>query len=467
MSAKKHIFLSGISGTGMTAVANLLVQKGFIVSGSDNRFYPPTGDFLKNLPVTLYKGFSEKNIIKAAPDMVIIGNALSRGNPEVEYILNRKTPYLSMSGALKKYFMSDTINIVITGTHGKTSTTAILSTVFNSSTHSASFMVGGIPINFSAPSQYKKSKYFIIEGDEYDSAFFEKFPKFLNYAPDILIINNLEFDHADIYDSLQEIKKQFIYLLRLVPTEGLIIANGDDANVREICQHAYSPVIYYGKSKKNEYRFSFAEQNHNSILQIFRHDSQAASVKVPFPLEGTGYNMTAAYIAATNAGLEPRTISTGLNDFKGVKRRLEKIYSDANYTVYDDFAHHPTAVKITLEAVKKSFPQQPLIAVFEPRSNTSIRNIFTEEYAAALSAADYVYLAPAFRKKSMSENDYLDVKKIVSHLKNKGKIAFTGMRHEELWEHLKDSLPPKAVIVMMSNGSFEPLKSTFLAYLKG
>ncbi|MCK5075867.1 MAG: hypothetical protein KAR38_05800, partial [Calditrichia bacterium] len=311
------------------------------------------------------------------------------------------------------------------------------------------------------------SSYFIIEGDEYDSAFFEKFPKFLQYSPQILIINNIEFDHADIYSSLDEIKKQFKYLLRLVPENGIIIANGDDENVKEICESAYSPVIFYGQNKENDFRFKINEEQNIFHLNIYKNSRFEISIPMSFPLEGMGYNMTAAYIAALNAEVEKKELENSFASFKGVKRRLEKIFENRNYIVYDDFAHHPTAVNTTLNAVKKRYPDRHLTAVFEPRSNTSIRNIFLKEYKEALQNADSIYLAPAFKKSSVESGEYLNVEEITDFLSLQGKIAKTAEDYKILFEKCSTSLPENSVIVLMSNGSFEPFKSSFINFLQG
>ena len=326
-------------------------------------------------------------------------------------------------------------------------------------------MVGGIPLDFNTPSKYFPGDYFIIEGDEYDSAFFEKFPKFLQYAPQILIVNNIEFDHADIYNTLQEITQQFRFLLRLVPQNGVVIANGDDEIVRDVCQHSWSPVIYYGTEKRNTVTFVIEQAEGTFFVEISDERNNRIRIPMEFPLEGMGYNMTAAYIAAREAGISREDILKGFQEFKGVKRRLEKIFDQDGLIVYDDFAHHPTAVRITLDAIKQKYPDRPVLAVFEPRSNTSIRNIFVEEYKQALLAADQVFLAPAFKKADVKNEDLLPVGEICNYLNSAGKKASTAEGHEQLFDLCKDSLPVNGVLVLMSNGSFEPFKSKLLEYL--
>lgn len=458
------IHIIGISGTGMSALAHLLYKKKYKISGSDKAYYPPMGDFLKSLPITLFDDYSPQNIHDTKPDIIIVGNAISRGNPELEEALMLRIPLFSMPEVLKYFFLHQSRNIVVTGTHGKTTTTSLLAHLLQAPGYQASFMVGGIPLNFGIPSDLRNPHLFVLEGDEYDSAYFDKSPKFMKYNPYFLIINNIEFDHADIYSNLDEIKKQFYYVSRLVPSNGLIIANGDDPNVKSILKQIHASVVTFGTNPQNDYQFSIISSTDSYFTQIHTPENDNVMIEMLYPMIGMGYNITASFIVCKYLGLKNESILSGMSTFKGVSRRLQTIFKNSQYMVLDDFAHHPTAVKITLEAVKKKFPDQKIIAVFEPRSNTSIRNIFTTEYAEALSIADLIFLAPPYKKKSQQDIHYLDTHSIKDYLTKKGKSCYITQSHKELMESFASNIPEKGIVVLMSNGSFEPFKSNVLRF---
>jgi UDP-N-acetylmuramate: L-alanyl-gamma-D-glutamyl-meso-diaminopimelate ligase len=462
----KKIHFIGIAGTGMSGVAHLLYRKNYEISGSDQAFYPPMGDFLRSLPFTLYEGFSPNNIHQAKPDIIIVGNAISRGNPELEEALLRRIPLLSMPEAMRLFFLIDSRNIVVTGTHGKTTTTSLIAHLLQEKGYDASFLVGGIPLNFGTPSRLNNPYLFVLEGDEYDSAYFDKSPKFMKYLPHFLVINNIEFDHADIYSNLDEIKKQFYYASRLVPSNGLIIANGDDENVMDILKETHARVVTFGQNDHNDFIFNISQKQHKWYLEANSKEAGSFMVEIPFPMSGLGYNMTASIIAARYWGLKNETITLRMSTFKGVARRLQLLFENHRYTIYDDFAHHPTAVKVTLEAVKAKFPQKKVVAIFEPRSNTSIRNIFTHEYADALKHADMVFLAPPYQKMSQAKFRKLDVQTIQQMLVRSGIPTHIGKDYQELLELIHQNLPSSGILVLMSNGSFEPFKSRLLAIFK-
>lgn len=464
-TGKIHII--GIAGTGMSGLASLLLQKGFQVSGSDKAFYPPMGDYLRSLPVNLLEGYDAAHLGQIQPDLIIVGNAISRGNPELEAALIHRIPLLSFPEAMKFFFLMQSRNIVVTGTHGKTTTTSLIAHLLQAPGYEASFLVGGIPVNFGVPASFRNPHLFVIEGDEYDSCYFDKSPKFMKYLPYFLVINNIEFDHADIYSSLEDINRQFYYLSRLVPSNGLIVANGDDKNVREILQHPHSPVIFFGRNPENDVLFRIGRDSNRFILEL-QPDPYRYIFEMPFPMTGLGYNMTAASIIAHQLGLNPRTIADRMATFKGVRRRLEKVFERKNLVIFDDFAHHPTAVRVTLEAVRAKFPTHRLIAVFEPRSNTTIRKVFQQEYATAFSPADEVYLAPVFRKDHLSDNDYLNTSDLAAMIRKSGKFCLATGSHDELLSAVLTTLEsgnPKC-LVMMSNGSFDPFKTDLLKVIR-
>ncbi|GAB4171451.1 MAG: UDP-N-acetylmuramate:L-alanyl-gamma-D-glutamyl-me so-diaminopimelate ligase [Calditrichia bacterium] len=461
----KKIHLIGISGTGMTALTNLLVQSGFMVSGSDIAFYPPMGEFLKSLPIKLYEGYNSKNLTDAQPDVIIVGNAISRGNPELEYALEKRMVMLSLPQAMHHIYLYKSRNIVVTGTHGKTTTTSLVSHILQAPGYNASYFCGGIPLNFGTPSKLGDPELFVLEGDEYDSAYFDKSPKFMKYNPYILILNNIEFDHADIYPSLDDIIRQFYYVTRLVPSNGTIVANGDDANVQQVLKGAHAPIITYGQQSDNDVRFKITQKGNKFFLQIITEKNNEYFIEMNFPMTGLAYNMTASFIAARAMGCSIEQIIAGLASFRGVKRRLEQVAVTDKFIIFDDFAHHPTAVKTTLHALKKKYANDRLIAIFEPRSNTSIRNIFSSDYAEALQIADVVFLAPPFQKKSQQIESPLDLQTIQGKLQKHGTICKIGEDYHDLLGKVRDSLPDSGIVVLMSNGSFEPFKSRFIDYM--
>ena len=468
-SNNKVIHFAGICGTGMASLAVLLKLRGYQVRGSDENVYPPMSDFLAQNKITVQSGFAAKNL-NPAPDLVVIGNALSRGNPEVEAVLERKLPYLSMSELLKEYFIRGKTSLVVSGTHGKTTTSSLLAWVFESAEKAPGFMIGGIAENFKASCCDGDGSYFIIEGDEYDTAFFDKRSKFFHYLPDQLILNNLEFDHADIFDSLADIKKAFRLMLRLIPRNGLIAANGDDVNVQTVLESAYSPVVKFGFGKTSDVRALNLETSESGTAFEVEDKRRKESEQVKkFELKLSGaYNVRNALgviILARYNGITDQTIQAAFNSFQSVRRRQELRGEVNGIAIYDDFAHHPTAVRETVTAIRQKHPGRRLIAVFEPRSNTSVLKIHQEVLIDSFREADEVILTTPHRLAQIPVEQRLEVPEVLKSLNDDKIPAYVFPEVTEIIEHLKTNCRSGDVVLIMSNGKFDNIHQRLLEAL--
>ena len=442
----------------MASLAVLLKLRGHIVSGSDENVYPPMSDFLAENDVAVNKGFSPENL-DPLPDLVVIGNALSRGNPEVEAILDLKIPYISMAELLKEHFIRGKTSLVVTGTHGKTTTTSMLAWVFETAGKAPGFMIGGIAENFGTSCRDAKGSFFITEGDEYDTAFFDKRSKFFHYLPEQLILNNLEFDHADIFNSLDEIKKAFRLMLRLIPKSGLIAANGDDPNVQDVLHSANSPVIRFGFGELCDVRAeNIITSASGTKFDIFDKRQGEFSQKQEFELNLAGkYNVLNALGVITLArhnGISDRDIQGAFDSFKCVRRRQELLGEVNGIAVYDDFAHHPTAVRETIGAIRQKHDDRRIIAVFEPRSNTSVRRVNQDALIDSLLDADVVILTTPYRVEQIPSEERLDVDKVMNSLIEQNVKANYFPDVTGIVEHLKNNCRLGDIVLIMSNGKF-------------
>ncbi|MED5240815.1 MAG: UDP-N-acetylmuramate:L-alanyl-gamma-D-glutamyl-meso-diaminopimelate ligase [SAR324 cluster bacterium] len=466
---KKVIHFSGICGTGMASLAVLLKMRGHRVHGSDENIYPPMSDFLAQNKIAVQSGFSAKNL-ETLPDLVVIGNALSRGNLEVEAVLESKLPYISMAELLKEYFIRGKTSIVVTGTHGKTTTSTLLSWVFESARKKPGFMIGGIAENFGSSCHDGAGDVFITEGDEYDTAFFDKRSKFLHYLPDQLILNNLEFDHADIFDSLEDIKKSFRLLLRLIPKNGLIVANGDDDNVKDVLKSAFSNVIKFGIGEASDVRAVDIEASESGTTFVLCNKIQKNypdSQKFGLKLSGA-YNLMNALgviVIARHNGISDKQIQAAFDSFKSVRRRQELRGEVNGIAVYDDFAHHPTAIRETISAIRQKHPGRRLIAVFEPRSNTSVLKLHQKALIDSFSEADEVILTELHRVEKIPPRERLDIKMVLKTLIKKNISAYEFPEVIEIIEHLKVNCCSGDVVIIMSNGKFDDIHQRFLEEL--
>src|SRR5438067_2610555 len=460
--APKSFHFLGICGTAMGAVAAELQDRGFRVTGSDEKVYTPISPFLEKKGIALKEGFRAENI-PADADLIVIGNAMKRGNPEVEAVLNRKLFYLSLPEVLKNYFLRGRHNLVVTGTHGKTTTTALLSWIMECAKHHPSYMIGGIPRNFGQGARFNESKFFVIEGDEYDTAFFDKRSKFIHYLPELLIVNNVEFDHADIFPDLDAIKLSFRRLVNIVPQNGMIVLNGDDKNCVEVTRDSLAPMLEVGFSRNCAQRIRDVSYSAKKSRFVLREEE----FEIPMFGEFNVRNAAMAISAAKFYGVSAETIRTALPKFEGVARRQEIRGEVRGVRVIDDFGHHPTAIAQTLTALRHRYPKHRLWAIFEPRSNTTRRAVFQHELPKALKIADGVFISQVARLEQISEAERLNPAAVVNEIKQSGRLAFYEANANAIIERIVPMLKKNDIVTVFSNGGFDGIHEKLLRKLKG
>lgn len=443
------IHFLGICGTAMGSVAAAMREGGFTVSGQDDNVYPPMSTFLESKGITITKGFAPEDIPHA--DVIVVGNAMSRGNPAVEAVLNRKLYYLSLPETLKQFFLRGRHNLVVTGTHGKTTTTSLLTWIFESAGRAPSWMIGGIPENLGQGSCLRDSKYFILEGDEYDTAFFDKRSKFIHYLPELVIVNNIEFDHADIYDNLDAIKLTFRRLLNIVPGEGLVLLNADDPNCLDVAKTCPAPIVEVGFSENAANHIRNPRQSGG----ISSFELLGATFEVPLIGDFNIRNAAMAASAAHFYGIPIPEIQKALATFKGIKRRQEVRGVVNGITIMDDFGHHPTAIRETLAGLDQRYPGSRIWAIFEPRSNTTRRAVFQHDLPKAFVRADGVFIAQVARLDQLPEADRLNPGQVVADIAAMGKPAFYEPTADAIIEKLKPLAQSGDVVVVFSNGGFD------------
>jgi len=444
----------------MGAVAAALRERGFKVTGSDETVYPPMSTFLEKKGIALKEGFRPDNIPDDV-DVIVIGNAMKRGNPEVEAILNRKLFYLSLPEVLKNYFLRGRHNLVVTGTHGKTTTTSLLAWIMEKAGRKPGFLIGGIPKNFGEGARLNESKYFVVEGDEYDTAFFDKRSKFVHYLPELVIVNNIEFDHADIFKNIDEVKTQFRHLLRIVPENGMVLFNGDDPNCVEVARECRAQMVEIGVSK------NCAERIRDIACSPGGSSFTLGEDNFEIPLVGE-YNVRNAAMAVAAARFYdvPKTkIHNALKSFSGIARRQEVRGEVRGIKVIDDFGHHPTAISQTLQALRLRFPGQRMWAIFEPRSNTTRRAVFQKELPEAFKAADGVFISQVARLDQLPEKDRLNPKAVVDIITQSGRPAYYEAGADAIVDRIVPMLKSKDVVVVFSNGGFDNIHQKLLERL--
>ncbi|HJX98785.1 MAG TPA: UDP-N-acetylmuramate:L-alanyl-gamma-D-glutamyl-meso-diaminopimelate ligase [Chthoniobacterales bacterium] len=460
-TAPQKFHFVGICGTAMGSVAAALHERGFQVSGSDESVYPPMSTFLEEQGIKLHSGYDQKNI-PADADVIVIGNAMKRGNPEVEAVLNRKLFYLSLPEVLKNYFLRGRHNLVVTGTHGKTTTTSMLTWILEKAGRKPAYLIGGIPKNLGQGARLNDSKYFVIEGDEYDTAFFDKRSKFIHYLPELVIVNNIEFDHADIFKDLDAIKTSFRHLLRIVPQNGMVLLNGDDHNSVEVAKDCYAQMVEVGFSKNCAQRIRDVAYSDGGARFKLGDDVYEIALVGEF-------NVRNAAMAATAAGFYdvPKTkIASALKSFQGVARRQEVRGEARGVKVIDDFGHHPTAIAKTLEGLRQRFHDQRLWAIFEPRSNTTRRAVFQHELPAALKHADGVFISQVARLDQIPESERLHPEQVVKEISQGGRPAFYEKNADAIVDRIVPLLKKEDVVVVFSNGGFDNIHEKLLNKLK-
>jgi UDP-N-acetylmuramate: L-alanyl-gamma-D-glutamyl-meso-diaminopimelate ligase len=461
------IYLIGICGTAMASLAGMLRDKGYEVCGSDSDVYPPMSDFLDRLGIKVFKGYHSENIARTKPELVVIGNALSRGNVEIEYVLDSGIRYASMADTVKERFIRGKNSIVVAGTHGKTTTTAMLSWLLDVAGRKPSFLVGGIAENFGRSFQVSDGPDFVIEGDEYDTAFFDKGPKFLHYLPRIVLLKNIEFDHADIYADLESIKTAFRRVINIVPGSGLIVAGVDSPVVRELIPAAFSRVATAGIGIGEWQATNIKTTSEGMSFDVVRSESRFGSFTIPMPGVFNVQNALGVVVVADELKIDNDTVQRAFSTFKSVKRRLEVRGEVDGVRVYDDFAHHPTAVQETLRAVRDRNPGARIWAVFEPRSQTCRRRVFEQAFIESFDSADETVIARVFGGTHLAPEDTLSPDRVAEGIRNRGKKARTFGATEEIVSFLASEARPGDHIVIMSNGGFDNIHNRLLERLRG
>jgi UDP-N-acetylmuramate: L-alanyl-gamma-D-glutamyl-meso-diaminopimelate ligase len=445
----------------MGSVAAALAERGFRVTGSDENVYPPMSSFLEERGIAPNAGYRAENIPKDV-DVVVIGNAMKRGNPEVEAVLNRKLFYLSLPEVLKNYFLRGRHNLVVTGTHGKTTTTALLAWIMEKAGHKPGYLIGGLPRNLGQGARLNDSKHFVIEGDEYDTAFFDKRSKFLHYLPELVVINNIEFDHADIFNTLDEIKLSFRRLLNIVPQNGMVLLNGDDPNCVEVAKDCLAQMVEVGFSENCAQRIrDVAYATAGSQFTLGEH-------RFEVPLIGE-FNVRNAALAASAArfyGVADSKIDKALRSFQGIARRQELRGEAHGVKIIDDFGHHPTAIAQTLQALRHRYSGHRLWAIFEPRSNTTRRAVFQDELTEALKFADGVFISEVAKLEQIPEKDRLDPHAVVKAIGSDGRPAFYEKDASAIVHQIVPMLKPNDVVVVFSNGGFDGIHEKLLERLR-
>ena len=446
----------------MGSAAVALRERGFRVTGSDENVYPPMSIFLEKKGIVLTEGYRAENI-PSNVDVVVIGNAIKRGNPEVEAVLNRKLFYLSLPEVLKNYFLRGRHNLVVTGTHGKTTTTALLAWIMEKAGRKPGYLIGGLPKNFGQGARLNDSKFFVIEGDEYDTAFFDKRSKFIHYLPELVIVNNIEFDHADIFNNLDEIKLGFRRLLNIVPKNGMVVLNGDDANCVQVAKDCLAQMIEVGFSKNCAQRIR--DVAYSSGRSRFKLGEETFEV----PLIGE-FNVRNAAMAATAARFYevPKTkIDNALKSFSGIARRQEVRGEARGVKVIDDFGHHPTAIAYTLQALRRRYRGHRIWAIFEPRTNTTRRSVFQRQLPDALKTADGVFISQVARLEQIPEKERLNPEAVVTAIAKAGRPAFYEENADAIVDRIVPMLQRQDIVAVFSNGGFDNIHEKLLKRLQG
>jgi UDP-N-acetylmuramate: L-alanyl-gamma-D-glutamyl-meso-diaminopimelate ligase len=450
----KHIHLIGICGTAMASLAGMLQQRGFRVTGSDAAAYPPMSTFLASLKIPLAQPFAESNL-SPRPDLVVVGNVISRGNVELEHCLDERIPFCSLPQILHDEFLSGKEVLVVAGTHGKTTTTSMLAWIFKVADLQPSFLIGGIAENFGSSFGLGEGRYFILEGDEYDTAFFDKGPKFLHYFPDAVILSSIEFDHADIYKDLEAVETAFKRLVNLIPRRGRIIAFDTGESLDRCLEKALCPLERYGSSERATWQITNLKLGTAKTSWTVLCEGRPWG-EFEFPLAGeyNVWNATAAAAMAADYGVPKEVIADALKTFQSVKRRLEVKAEVKGVTIIDDFAHHPTAIEQTLRALRSRYPSGRLWAVLEPRSNTMRRNVMQDALARSLALADEVIIANVFKSEAIPEAERLDLNQVAARIQEQGRIVKVLPDADAIVSAIAPQLRSGDVVAILSNGGF-------------
>ena len=468
LSPQAHIHLIAIAGVGMAALAAMLKERGYRVTGSDQSVYPPMSDFLAQAEIAVMQGYRAENLVPA-PDLVIVGNAVSRTNPEAAALLESSIPYVSFPRALGQFFLEGKRSLVVAGTHGKTTSTAMLAWVLEKAGREPGLFVGGLARNFGRGYQLGAGEFFAIEGDEYDTAFFDKGPKFLHYRPQAVVLNAVEFDHADIYRDLDHIKSAFRRLFDIVPSAAPILVCSDFPAALEVAHESGKQFATFGFTPEADWQVVNAiDDGQRFAFSVVHRGKELGHFSTPLMGRMNVRNALGVTALCSNLGLTAAEIAPGLATFLGVERRQELIGEERGITIIDDFAHHPTAVTVTLEAARLRYPGRRLWAVFEPRSNTCRRRIFQKPLTTALALADHVVIGPVFTKPQdpLAAEDLFSPAELTADLQALGKDAHAGQGTDEMCDFLTERCQGGDVVLIMSNGAFGGLPRKLLARLQ-
>ncbi|MGH9687431.1 MAG: UDP-N-acetylmuramate:L-alanyl-gamma-D-glutamyl-meso-diaminopimelate ligase [Candidatus Acidiferrales bacterium] len=466
-TAMHHVHLLGIGGAAMAPVAGMLKERGFHVTGTDAHVYPPASTLLRSLGITWNEGYREENLAPV-PDLAVIGNAISRGNPELERILEEKIPYCSMPQLLEDYFLPGHTSVVIAGTHGKTTTTAMIAWIFHTAGRRPDFLVGGVAPNFGDRSYgLGGGDEFIIEGDEYDTAFFDKAPKFLHYHPDELILTSLEYDHADIYPDLASIALQFRRLVNLVPRGGRILFWGESRELKEAVAKAFCRVETFGLTADCDwFAGDIAWQDSATVFRVAYRSREIGKFQIPMAGRHNVMDALASIALAHGRGIGREAIQRALATFESVRKRMEIKGDVDGVVVVEDFAHHPTAIRLTLEAARTRWPGRKIWAAVEPRSNTMRRKVFQDALPESLALADAIFFGPVSRAQMLGEDERLSPESIAASLSALGRDSRAFESAEKIAEHLASNAASGDLVLVMSNGGFDGLTAKLLEKLK-
>ncbi len=467
LEAIRHVHLIAVAGTGMGSLACMLADQGFRVTGSDLDTYPPMSDQLRDAAIEVQKGYVPDHVLREPPDLVVIGNTVRVDNPEARAAIDSGLPYLSFPDAVQLFFMRGKHSVVVTGTHGKTTATSMIGWILTHAGKDPSVLVGGVARNLGGSVRLGRGEHFVIEGDEYDTAFFDKTPKFLHYAARTLLLTSCEFDHADIYASLEQIQGEFRKLVAAVPEDGRIIAASDAESVRDVLDVARARVEGYGFRDPALWRVSdVAFDSDGTSFTLWKENRRMSQIRLPLYGRHNVENAVGAVAVSDALGVAPERAAEALEEFQGVRRRQELRGDENGFAVIDDFAHHPTAVRETIAAIRASYPERKLWAVFEPRTNTSRRRYFEAEISKALSGADAIVLAGVFRPEQIPVEERLRPERIVGELEQRGLEAVFVPDVDDIIEHLVCGRTGADVALIMSNGGFGGIWERLLARLK-
>jgi len=458
MNEGKKVHIIAVCGTAMASYAGMLKERGYAVSGSDQNMYPPMSDQLAALGIQVFEGYRPENLAHR-PDLVVVGNTIKKDNPELNEVLRLGLPYTSFPASLSELFLQDRQPLVIAGTHGKTTTTSLAAWVLHQCGADPSFMIGGIPLNYGRSYRLGQGQPFVIEGDEYSTSCFDRAPKFLHYRPTNLILTGIEYDHADIYDSLESIVLEFTRLVKLLPPEGIISVCADNQTALDVVQYACCGTETYGLYNPNaEWTAKNIDFNGSTMtFSIFCNKVEIGRYASAIVGEHNLQNILGVFSMAMRLGLDKDQVGAALLSFQGVKRRMELFAEVSGVTIIDDFAHHPTAIRETVKAIRHKYPDRRLWTVFEPRTNSTRRNIFQHEIAASLREAGNVLIAPVFRPELIAPEERFNPSVAIATLLAEGVSARHPAHFDELLAILCNEVRAGDLVLVLSNGGFNGL----------